>query len=158
MSTEIPTLIPSHNRERRWLGFAGLVPFAACLGVLIIADDAQWQRSAVLTMQNYAALIAAFLGAVHWGIAAARSDRLGAARLRWGVTPALIAWVLLALPGNAALIGFAVLFTLILIVDVRILPALDDDYRALRQPLSLLVILFLLAAAALAPESAVATG
>jgi hypothetical protein len=142
-----------HRRERRWLGVAGLLPFAACVVLLGIADDPQWQDSAVLTMQNYAAVIAAFLGAVHWGIAAAQTDGRGAARLRWGITPALVAWALLMLPAAVSLIGFAVLFALILIVDLRILPALDDDYRALRQPLSLAVIATLVVAAFLAPET-----
>ncbi len=60
--------------------------------------------------------------------------------------PALIAWTLLALPGRAALLGFAALFGLILIVDRYLLPVLDDAYRTLRLQLTGGVILCLLTA------------
>jgi len=144
------------TRERRWLGLAGLVPFLACLAVLMLAEDPSVRQTASQTMQHYAAVIAAFLGAVHWGIAAAAvDDGTQPARLRWGVTPALLSWALLALPANAALLGYAVLFVLILVVDLYLLPALDDDYRALRRPLTAVVVATLALAALATPASGV---
>jgi hypothetical protein len=146
--------LSSIAQERRWLGFAGLVPFAGCLAVLLVADAPRWQALAATTLQHYAAIIAAFLGAVHWGIAAIVEDDTRIARLRWGITPALISWALLILPTPAAMLGFAALFALILAVDLYLLPALDDDYRALRRPLSIAVIAVLVLAAFVSPGAA----
>jgi hypothetical protein len=138
----------ARQNERRWLGYAGLIPFLVCAAVLSLADDPGWRGLATDMLRYYAAVIASFLGAVHWGMAAQRDDRYTRARLHWGVTPALIAWVLLAVePGSIALLGFAALFVLILIVDRFILPALDATYRALRVQLSVIVVLSLLVAA-----------
>jgi hypothetical protein len=134
------------EQQRRWLGFAGLAPFAACLAVVAVADDPVTDTAAIRTMLHYAAVIAAFLGAVHWGLAV-QEPRAG--RLWWGVTPALIAWALLAAPDPVALIGFAALFGLILVVDLRWLAIPDTGYRALRIPLTVTVVGVLLTATAL---------
>jgi hypothetical protein len=134
--------------ERRWLGYAGLAPFLACAAVLLLADEPAWRRVAMDTLRDYAAVIASFLGAVHWGMAAQRNDAYVRARLHWGVTPALIAWVLLAVePARIALLGFAALFVLILIVDRFLMPVLDATYRELRVRLSVIVVVSLLVAA-----------
>jgi len=138
-------------QQRRLLGYAGLLPFAACLTVLLYSDDRIWLDHATENMRNYAALIATFLGAVHWGTSADGRQENQAVRLAWGVTPAVIAWFLLNLPHSVALVSFAALFTLILAVDRHLLPVLDDDYRQLRLRLSTLVIIILLAAAITAP-------
>ncbi len=138
----------SWQSERRWLGYAGLVPFIICVAVLVVADEPAWREVAMDMLRHYAAVIASFLGAVHWGMAAQSDDSFTRARLRWGVTPALIAWVLLAVtPASVALLGFAFLFALILIVDRFLLPVLDDTYRQMRVQLSVVVILSLLIAA-----------
>ncbi len=134
------------QRERRWLGYAGLIPFLACLAALYAGNSA-WRMTAIELLRSYAALIASFLGAVHWGVAADRRDGLHTARLRWGVMPALIAWTLLMLPDAFAFAGLAILFALILFVDRFLLPVLDDAYRQMRLRLSLIVIATLVAAA-----------
>ena len=136
------------QNERQWLGYAGLVPFVVCVALLAWAEPG-WHETATDTLRHYAAVIASFLGAVHWGVAADERDPLRRARLRWGVTPALLAWTLLALPDAAALLGFAALFALVLWVDRFLLPVLDDHYRQLRLRLSLVVVASLLLAAAL---------
>ena len=137
----------SWRRERTWLGYAGLAPFVAGLGMILLAEQPTWEAAAYDAVRFYAAVIASFLGAVHWGIAAGADDGLRRARLRWGVTPALTAWLLLALPTAAALGGFAALFLLILAVDTRLLPIPEGDYRALRLRLSLAVVIILTLAA-----------
>lgn len=134
------------QRERRWLGYAGLIPFVTCAAVILYGDSA-WQTTAVDLLRSYAALIASFLGAVHWGVAADSRDGLHHARLRWGVMPALIAWTLLLLPDAFAFAGMAILFALILVVDRYLLPVLDDHYRRMRLQLSLVVIATLIVAA-----------
>jgi hypothetical protein len=133
--------------ERRWIGYAGLLPFLIGVAALLTSDEPAWRAVAIDTLRHYAAVIASFLGAVHWGMAA-RHDPLSRARLRWGVMPALIAWVLLAVtPAGAAFFGFALLFVLILAVDRYLLPVLDDAYRELRLQLSVVVVAALLVAA-----------
>jgi hypothetical protein len=139
------------QRERWWLGHAGLIPFVICAALIALVSDPVWTDLAVDTLRGYAAVIASFLGAVHWGAAAAARDGLHRARLRWGVAPALIAWTLLAIPAAYAFGGFAVLFGLILIVDRYLLPVLDDAYRRLRLQLTLVVIAAMIVAAAAVP-------
>lgn len=134
------------HRERAWLGYAGLLPFLVCSAALVVSADPVLVQIAVDVLLSYAAVIASFLGAVHWGFAAHDSANLRV-RLRWGVTPALIAWTLLLLPPGPALLGFSTLFAAILFVDLRLLPLLDERYRQLRLRLSLVVIACLLVAA-----------
>jgi hypothetical protein len=134
--------------ERRWLGYAGLIPFIVCTAALMFAKTAAWREVASDTLLNYSAVIASFLGAVHWGFAAGANGGSTVARLRWGVMPALIAWVLLAVaPVSLAFAGFAALFGLILIVDRYFLPVLDGAYRQMRLQLSGVVVIALAAAA-----------
>lgn len=89
-----------------WLGLGGLIPFAACTAVALgggpfsgLAEDA---------LLAYGAVILAFLGAVHWGLALAAPGDAAAARTRLtlGVLPSLIGWVALVAPNW---IGFGVL-------------------------------------------------
>lgn len=144
--TETSQAVGDWQRERRWLGYAGLVPFVLCVLIMTLADATDWREVATDTLRNYAAVIASFLGAVHWGAAADARDGLHHARLRWGIMPALIAWTLTLLPDVAAFAGFVVLYALILIVDRYLLPVLDDHYRQLRLQLSLVVIALLIVA------------
>lgn len=134
------------QRERAWLGYAGLIPFIACAVVIASNPQPAWTSVATDTLRHYAAVIASFLGAVHWGVAADRHDPLPHARLRWGIMPALIAWTLLALPPASAFFGYAFLFAAILFVDRRLLPVLDDAYRRLRLQLTSIVVIALLLA------------
>ena len=80
------------------LGYAGLLPFLA--GVVLIAAGTRAHGSQLLTA--YAAVILAFVGAIHWGLALGHGDR------RWrhygaSVLPALVAWLALLLPPAVAL-------------------------------------------------------
>lgn len=150
MTETSPTSQP-WQRERAWLGYAGLIPFVVC-GVIIAADpQPSWTQVAIDTLRHYAAVIASFLGAVHWGVAADRHDPYQRARLRWGIMPALIAWTLLAVPATAAFYGFAFLFAAILIVDRQLLPVLDDAYRKLRVQLTTIAVIVLIAAGVVVP-------
>jgi len=141
------------RHERRLIGYAGLAPFIACLAVFMTTSDARTITVASDTLRHYAAVIASFLGAVHWGVLDGRHDPRRHARLRWGIMPALIGWTLLAIPVKPALLGYAALFALILIVDRRFLPLLDDTYRELRTQLTVVVVISLLLAAVLVPGS-----
>lgn len=86
----------------RWLGYGGLLPFVAgAVGIW-------WTPFAVpvaLGMVTYAAVILAFVGAVHWGVTVARDPRRsGAESLIVSVLPALYGWLVAWLsPAGVAL-------------------------------------------------------
>ena len=84
-----------------WLGYGGLLPFAALS--VAIALHPQGSGALQAALLQYAGLILSFVGALHWGLAL----RLPAGRLRnlllaWSVVPCLIAWLALQLPAVAA--------------------------------------------------------
>jgi hypothetical protein len=114
-------------RPALWLGFAGLLPFAAgALAVWILPGTHQLAGYALYAQMAYAACILSFMGAVHWGLAMAGTGVAGPgatgdshAGMTWqraggSVVPPLLAWVALVmapLPGLVLLIlAFAGLF------------------------------------------------
>ena len=119
----------------RWLGFSGLMPFAAfaLAGLLPLAP---FHAEAPAVLLAYGAVILSFLGGIHWGLAIAEADpaRLFA-RLSFSVLPSLLAWVGLLLPKPAGLLLLAAGFALMLVTDLR-LAAAPGWYRHLRLPLS----------------------
>lgn len=88
-----------------WMGYLGLLPFiAGMMGMWIGAAGAgAW-------LVTYGAVILSFVGAIHWGTAAARGEY---AHLPYAlsVVPALIGWVALLLPLGAGLVVMAIAFT-----------------------------------------------
>jgi hypothetical protein len=107
------------------LGYAGLLPFVAGAMAVWMLPSPQ-QGWAVQGLAAYAALIATFLGGIHWGLAM-RTPQAPGWWLLWGVLPSLLAWAaLLALPvwGAApALVALAATLGLCLLVDSRLYPA-----------------------------------
>lgn len=88
-----------------WLGLAGLIPFAACAAGAVLGP-AGWRGLALAALIAYGAVILAFLGAVHWGLALGGGEqeaRQARARLTLGVVPALVGWAALLLPAWAGL-------------------------------------------------------
>ncbi len=106
------------------LGYAGLLPFvAASMAVWLLPPPAQgW---AVQGLAAYAALIATFLGGIHWGLAL-RAPQPPLIWWLWGVLPSLLAWAaLLAQPvwgARPALVALAATLLLCLLVDSRVYP------------------------------------
>lgn len=95
-----PTLAPP--RLVAWLGYGGLLPFAALAA-------APWagllpRELAAQALVAYGAVILSFVGALHWAFAMTlpvdgpQRERLFA----WSVVPALIAWPALMLPAAGA--------------------------------------------------------
>lgn len=125
----------------RLLGPAGLIPFAL-LAAAALLGPVEWRAPALHALAAYGATIAAFLGAVHWGLALrAGPEEAGAAwgRLGFGVLPALIAWVALLLPPRAGLPALAALLVAVAAVETlaarwALVPA---AYLRLRWALSL---------------------
>jgi Protein of unknown function (DUF3429) len=97
------------------LGHAGLLPFAAG-AVLMWVVPPETKPLAALVLVAYGALIASFLGGIHWGLAM----RLPAAPLRlllWGVAPSLLAWPALLMPPRAGLLVLGALLLVCYAVD-----------------------------------------
>lgn len=98
------------------LGYGGLIPFVLLAALLwLVAPDLQGFVAIALT--SYAALIASFLGGIHWGIgwlAGLRRAGTPHAQRRhflWGVVPSLLAWPGLLMPPFAGLawLGFVLI-------------------------------------------------
>jgi hypothetical protein len=172
----LPTLITTkflkmnkrfNTRWMKLLGYTGLIPFIgfALLSMAYKGTDlstmfGQWNLL-------YGACIVSFLGAIHWGIVLAQSspdrpcDLAGHSgskqetlSLIWGVTPSLIAWLIMALsPADWSLWLMGGSLWLIWLVDQKALRPLKtfDDYLRLRTHLTFgaSVGLFLTAATAL---------
>lgn len=103
------------------LGYGGLLPFAglAALVWLVPAEPAAWVS---LALSAYAALIASFLGGIHWGVAFARTDTRPV-HLIWGVLPSLLAWPGLLMPAHAGLPFLGAVLLTCYLVDRKLYPA-----------------------------------
>ena len=83
------------------MGFGGLIPFVMLALAVWLADPA-YRAFAGLALLGYGAVIASFLGAIHWGLVMRNTSINSTAVLAWGVSPSLVAWVALmlgAVPG-----------------------------------------------------------
>ncbi len=100
------------------LGYAGLIPFVLLAALLWIvqADLRPWLA---IALTSYAALIATFLGGIHWGIAAQRPHHEQTFHYIWGISPSLIAWIALIMPAYAGLPLLAALLIVCYLVDHR---------------------------------------
>lgn len=125
----MPTTLDSPSRWVQWLGYAGLIPFAALTAAVWWVDLANRPPMAAALLA-YSAPVLAFLGAIYWGFAMV----LGAAGLQsrwwllWGVVPSLIASIALLI---ALLLGpvaglwlVAATLWICLIVDSQVYPKL----------------------------------
>jgi hypothetical protein len=103
------------------LGIGGLIPFIG-LGLVSLLSPTYGSAAAGL-QKDYAAMILAFLGALHWGATLAggqsggNSSRFWAA-LTWGVIPALWAWFATGLPSTQAMVALMLGLVLALAVDM----------------------------------------
>jgi hypothetical protein len=118
LSDPISSAISTPSVAAQRLGYAGLIPFALCAALLWIvhADLRPWLA---IALTSYAALIASFLGGLHWGIAAQRPAHEQRFHYLWGVTPSLVAWVALLMPAYAGLPLLAMLLIVCYLVDRR---------------------------------------
>ena len=128
------------------LGFAGLIPFYACAIALWVAAGGPVANMAWLALLAYAAVIASFMGAVHWGLALHGLDTGGLTppvlrQLGFSVVPAIVAWLALLSPAPWVLIVLMALFPVIYLQDRRAAARglAPDWYLDLRLPLTVLV-------------------
>ncbi|MBP0444139.1 DUF3429 domain-containing protein [Roseomonas sp. SSH11] len=102
----------------RILGPAGLLPFGALVLLALLVPE--WRAIGLSLLHAYGATIAAFLGAVHWGLAmrpAPGEEGAVWGRMGLGVTPALLAWVALMMPLRAGLVGLAAILLTTALVE-----------------------------------------
>jgi len=83
----------------RQYGHAGLIPFivGTLLLWLVYPDLQPW---VALGLAAYGALIVAFLGGIHWGLAM-DSHASGQRAFGWAMVPPLVAWLALVMPAHA---------------------------------------------------------
>lgn len=133
------------------LGYAGLIPFiSGAIGIWITPPA--WRTDVLMALLHYAAVILAFMGAIHWGLAMARERQDDAAHRQLGlsVLPALLGWLAIS-SGLPALLALTLLisgFIGLYLADVHAvkLELAPRWYTALRKPLTAVVLISLLAA------------
>ena len=93
-----PALMTSSPGTLAWtLGLAGLIPFLLAASFQWFTPPG-WRMLAASALLGYGAVIASFLGGIHWGLAM-RTGTPPAARLIWGVMPSLLGWLAVLLEG-----------------------------------------------------------
>lgn len=129
----VPTPDPHAPVQRlaRRLGLGGLVPFVTLAALSWLVNDEALPYVA-LALVAYAALIASFLGGLHWAVvwlgevralATPLSPEAARRHLLWGVCPALLAWPGLLMPPHAALPWLGALLLACYGADRRLYPA-----------------------------------
>ena len=124
------------------LGYAGLIPFVAGTAALFSPDPAI-SGPALYSLTVYAAVILAFMGAVHWGLAMQHGAERGHWQLGLSVVPALVAWASLSLQApRGSLITLAIAFAVLLVADLWAISKelVPSWYSRLRIPLTVVVV------------------
>jgi hypothetical protein len=140
----------------RWatrLGYAGLLPFVAlALATWMLPHSRQAQSGFALLA--YAATVASFLGAIHWGFGMREQRAPRPGLFLWGVFPSLVAWVALLLPLSLGFLTLALLLGICLAVDWRSYPAYGlSEWLTMRLHLTMVAVICLLAVSVLALPS-----
>lgn len=133
------------------LGYAGLVPFVSgALGIWVIPLG--WRPFVLSALLDFAAVILAFMGAIHWGLAmrAEETDENAQLQLGLSVIPPMLGWAALAsgLPPAFALPIVLLAFIGLYLADLHAVKVglAPQWYPALRTPLTLVVCVSLLLA------------
>lgn len=123
----------------RALGFAGLLPQAAAVGIVVVGTD-RFNEFGIAGAYVYASLILSFLGGIWWGFAM-RHEASQARLVALAILPSLIPLAILPtfmlswwLP--LALLGAAVLLTLLVDRHLVSIGEAPEGWMGLRVPLS----------------------
>lgn len=133
------------NTSAEIVSYAGLVPLVLCLlGVALLPDIAARELAQRISIV-YGAVVLAFIGAVHWGLALAGFLAWRPARIAGATLPAGTGTAAAVLGGQRGLLLLVVGFGIFWLYEHRRVGAeLPADYLSLRRNLSL-VACFLLA-------------
>jgi Protein of unknown function (DUF3429) len=105
----------------RRLGYAGLLPFVLLAALLwIVRADAQ--GFVAIALAGYGAVVASFLGGIHWGLAARMPQQQATFHYIWGVVPSLLGWVAVVMPAYAGLPLLGLILLVCYLVDRRSYP------------------------------------
>lgn len=133
------------------LGYAGLIPFiSGALGIWVTPEG--WRVVVLRALLDYSAVILAFMGAIHWGLAMRAENAGEAAQMQLGlsVVPPLLGWLAISggMPTSLALPLCLLAFAGLYAADMRAvrLGLAPQWYPALRRPLTIVVCLSLLLA------------
>ncbi len=135
-----------------WLGTGGLGPFVALSGALW-AMAPEYAGTLTFWLTSYGAVILAFVGAVHWGVAMIHPRMRDDDRwlfLAWSTVPALAAWATLLIGARSGLLFLAMSFLVQYAADLALAQrfTLPAWYLRLRHSLTTVVVLSLLLALA----------
>jgi hypothetical protein len=114
------TSTPPPEWARR-LAYAGLLPFVFCAALVWwVEPQRRWLCGLILA--DYAAVIAGFLGALHWGLMMREPQEQRASAWVWGVMPSLVGWLAVLIPAGLGLLVLTMLLWVCYGVDRRAYP------------------------------------
>ena len=132
------------NTTAEIVSYAGLVPLVLCLLGVALLPDFTARELAQRIAVAYGAVVLAFVGAVHWGLALAGHLAWSPARIAGSVLPAVFGAAASVLGGQRGLallvVGFGVFW---LYEHRKVGTELPAPYLSLRRNLSLVVCMLL---------------
>jgi hypothetical protein len=128
------------NTTAELVSYAGVVPFVLCLlGVALLPTYGQRELAQRIAI-SYGAVVLAFVGAVHWGLALAGRLAWSPMRVAGSIVPALLGATGVLLGGQRGLALLVVGFGVFWLYEHRSVGAeLPPAYLGLRRNLSLVV-------------------
>jgi len=128
------------NTTAEIVSYAGVVPFVLCLlGVALLPNYALRELAQRIAI-SYGAVVLAFVGAVHWGLALAGHIAWRPARIGGSILPAVIGAIGTVIGGQRGLALLVVGFGVFWLYEHRSVGAeLPAAYLSLRRNLSLVV-------------------
>jgi hypothetical protein len=128
------------NTTAEVVSYAGMAPFVLCLLGIALLPDYQAREIAQRIDISYGAVVLAFIGAVHWGLALAGRLSWRAVRVGGAIAPALIGAAASVLGGQRGLALLVVGFGVFWLYEHRVVGnELPAAYVSLRRNLSLAV-------------------
>jgi hypothetical protein len=97
------------------LGYLATLPFLTGAVLVWIVDPAS-RAIVAQALSAYAAVVVAFIGAIHWGIAFSQ-PRPATGSFVWGIVPSLVAWIAVLSPPSIGLVVHAVTLVVCYLVD-----------------------------------------
>ncbi len=128
------------NTTAEIVSYAGVAPFVLCLLGIALLPDYRARELAQRIAISFGAVVLAFAGAVHWGLALAGRMAWRPVRIGGAVLPALVGAVAGVLGGQRGLALLVVGFGVFWLYEHRNVGAeLPAPYMSLRRNLSLVV-------------------
>jgi Protein of unknown function (DUF3429) len=128
------------NTTAEIVSYAGVAPFVLCLLGIALLPDYEGRELAQRIAISYGAVVLAFIGAVHWGLALAGRMSWRTARVGGAIVPALLGATATVLGGQRGLALLVVGFGVFWLYEHRVLGnELLAAYLSLRRNLTLAV-------------------